>query len=379
MSQVRQQVERGAGRCSSSNGRSNGNQALWESVQRRDRAADGAFVYAVRSTGIYCRPSCPSRKPRREQVLFFALPDAAEQRGFRACHRCRPRSIGIRDPKIDAIARVCRQIEASIAGDIASDNDSGTGLGALSSSAGMSPHQLQRAFRRAMGITPKQYADAQRMRRLKSSLKKGDNVTTALYDAGFGSSSRLYERAPAQLGMTPATYRRGGAGMKIGYTIVDSPLGRLLVAGTDRGISALYLGESDAHLETALRKEYPRAQIQWDRNDLESAVGKILNHLRGREPHLDLPTDVQATAFQRRVWDELRRIPYGKTKTYSEVAKAIGRPSAVRAVARACATNPVSVVVPCHRVVRGDGNLAGYRWGLDRKLALLEKERRSNK
>ena len=375
MSRVRQETGRRGERWH----RSNANEALWDSVQRRDRTADGAFVYAVRSTGIYCRPSCPSRKPRREQVLFFALPDAAEQRGFRACHRCRPRSIGVRDPKIDVIARVCRQIEASVAGDAASDNDSGTGLNTLSSSAGMSPHQLERAFRSVMGITPKQYADAQRMRRLKSSLKKGDNVTTALYDAGFGSSSRLYERAPAQLGMTPATYRRGGAGMKIGYTIVDSPLGRLLVAGTDRGISALYLGESDARLETALRKEYPRAQIQRDRNGLESAVGKILNHLRGREPHLDLPTDVQATAFQRRVWDELRHIPYGKTKTYSEVARAIGRPSAVRAVARACATNPVSVVVPCHRVVRGDGNLAGYRWGLDRKLALLEKERGGNK
>lgn len=362
-----------------SGSRATRDQALWDSVQRRDRAADGAFVYAVRSTGIYCRPSCPSRKPRREQVLFFALPDAAEQGGFRACRRCRPQTIGIRDPKIDAIARVCRQIEASIANEATPEADSRTTLAALSASAGVSSHQLERAFRSVMGITPRQYADAQRMRRLKTSLKKGDNVTTALYDAGFGSSSRLYERAPAQLGMTPATYRRGGAGMNIHYTIVDSPLGRLLVGGTERGISALYLGESDGRLETALRKEYPRAKIQRDRNGLESSVGKILNHLRGREPHLDLPTDVQATAFQRRVWEELRHIPYGKTKTYSEVARAIGRPTAIRAVARACATNPVSVVVPCHRVVRGDGNLAGYRWGLDRKQALLENERSNRK
>ena len=243
----------------------------------------------------------------------------------------------------------------------------------------MSTHQLERAFRSVMGITPKQYADAQRMRHLKSRLKKGDNVTTALYDAGFGSSSRLYERAPEQLGMTPATYRKGGAGMNIHYTIVDSPLGRLLVGGTNRGISALYLGESDARLESALRKEYPRANIQRDRNGLESSVSKILDHLRGREPHLDLPTDVQATAFQRRVWEELRRIPYGKTKTYSEVARAIGQPTAIRAVARACATNPVSVVVPCHRVVREDGNLAGYRWGLDRKQALLQNEQIAQK
>ena len=204
-------------------------------------------------------------------------------------------------------------------------------------------------------------------------------MTTALYDAGFGSSSRLYERAPEQLGMTPATYRKGGAGMNIHYTIVDSPLGRLLVGGTNRGISALYLGESDTRLEAALRKEYPRANIQRDRNGLESSVSKILDHLRGREPHLDLPTDVQATAFQRRVWEELRRIPYGKTKTYSEVARAIGQPTAIRAVARACATNPVSVVVPCHRVVREDGNLAGYRWGLDRKQALLQNEQIAQK
>jgi AraC family transcriptional regulator of adaptative response/methylated-DNA-[protein]-cysteine methyltransferase len=360
-------------------GHANHNQALWDSVRGRDRAADGVFVYAVRSTGIYCRPSCPSRKPHREQVVFFALPEAAEQQGFRACRRCRPRSIGIRDPRIDAVARVCREIESRISNDIDSNGETRLTLVALSVPAGMSSHQLERAFRSMMGITPRQYADAQRMRRVKSSLKKGDNVTTALYDAGFGSSSRLYERAPSHLGMTPATYRQGGVGMSIHYTIVDSPLGRLLVGATDRGVSALYLGESDARLEAALRKEYPRANVRRDRNGLEAWVGKILDHLRGGEPHLDLPTDVQATAFQRRVWEELRRIPYGTTKTYSEVARAIGRPTAIRAVARACATNPVSVVVPCHRVVRGDGNLAGYRWGLDRKRALLAKEQASRK
>jgi AraC family transcriptional regulator of adaptative response/methylated-DNA-[protein]-cysteine methyltransferase len=228
-----------------------------------------------------------------------------------------------------------------------------------------------------MGITPRQYADAQRMRRLKSSLKKGDDVTTALYDAGYSSSSRLYERSPSQLGMTPATYRQGGAGMQIHYTIVDSPLGRLLVGATDRGISALYLGEKDAGLESALRKEYPRAEIDSDSagsKNLDGWLSKILAHLRGKEPHLNLPTDVQATAFRRRVWEELKRIPYGATRTYSEVARAIGHPKAIRAVASACATNPVSVVVPCHRVVRADGKLAGYRWGLERKRALLEHE-----
>jgi AraC family transcriptional regulator, regulatory protein of adaptative response / methylated-DNA-[protein]-cysteine methyltransferase len=352
-----------------------GKEALWLSVRMRDRSADGEFVYGVRSTGVYCRPSCPSRKPRREQVVFFALPEAAEQQGFRACRRCRPRAIGARDPKIEVVARVCRQIESRIVkGDDLNDGLPLT-LGALSRPLGLSSHQLERAFRSVMGITPRQYADAQRMRRVKSQLRKGDNVTTALYEAGFGSSSRLYERAPSQLGMTPATYRKGGSGMSIHYTIVSSPMGRLLVGATARGVSAVYLGEGDAHLEAALREEYPRADIQRDRNGLDAWVGKILNHLRGREPHLDLPTDVQATAFQRRVWEELRRIPYGTTKTYSEVARAIGRPTAVRAVARACATNPVSVVVPCHRVVREDGNLAGYRWGIHRKKTLIEREK----
>jgi AraC family transcriptional regulator, regulatory protein of adaptative response / methylated-DNA-[protein]-cysteine methyltransferase len=355
------------------------NEERWHAVQTRDRSADGAFVYAVRSTGIYCKPSCPSRKPRREQVEFFSLPQAAEQRGFRACLRCRPRLARLHDPRAAVVAKVCREIEAQIDADGAKDADSDgreirMTLGTLSAAAELSAHQLERAFRSVMGISPRQYADARRMRRLKSRLRKGDDVTTALYDAGFGSSSRLYERAPAQLGMTPATYRQGGAGMKIHYTIVSSPLGRLLVGATARGISALYLGKDDVPLEGALHKEYPRAEIQRDRNGLERWVEKILEHLRGREPNLDLPTDVQATAFQRRVWEELRKIPYGTTRTYSQVARAIGKPTAIRAVARACATNPVSVVVPCHRVVREDGNLAGYRWGLERKLALLQRE-----
>ena len=354
--------------------RANPGDAYWQAVQTRDRSADGVFVYAVRSTGIYCRPSCPSRKPRREQVEFFALPQAAEQRGFRSCRRCRPGSVDIRDERTKAVARVCREIEARIHGQSGGADETPVTLAALSKIAGMSPHQLERAFRSVMGITPRQYADAQRMRLLKSRLRKGDDVTTALYDAGFGSSSRLYERAPSHLGMTPATYREGGAGMQIHYTIVSSPLGRLLVGATKRGISAVYLGESDGRLEAALHEEYPRAEILRDRNGFESWVEKILAHLRGKEPRLDLPTDVQATAFQRRVWEELRKIPYGATRTYSEVARAIGKPRAVRAVARACATNPTSVVVPCHRVVRGDGKLTGYRWGIEKKHALLERE-----
>jgi AraC family transcriptional regulator of adaptative response/methylated-DNA-[protein]-cysteine methyltransferase len=277
---------------------------------------------------------------------------------------------------------VCHEIKSRIAAAGADENPAALTLAHLAQGVQMSAHQLERAFRRLMGITPRQYADAQRMRQLKSQLRKGGNVTTALYDAGFGSASRVYERAPGQLGMTPRAYGRGGEGMQIHYTIASSPLGRLLVAATKKGISALYLGKADAELEDALRKEYPRAEISYDAKGPESLhdwVGKVLVHLKGREPHLDLPTDVQATAFQRRVWEELRKIPYGSTLTYTEVARRIGQPSAVRAVARACATNPVSVVVPCHRVVREDGNLAGYRWGLERKRALLDNESESHK
>ena len=341
----------------------------WRAIRTRDHQYDGAFVFAVRSTGIYCRPSCPSRRPRPEQVIFFAAPDAAEREGFRPCRRCRPRA-GARQPQAELVQRICRLIEARVA----AHPEELLTLTSLGAEVGMSPHHLERVFKRAMGITPRQYADAQRLLRLKTQLKKGDDVTTALYEAGYGSSSRLYERAPAHLGMTPATYRRGGQGMRIGYTIVPCPLGRLLVAATKKGISAVYLGDHDHPLKGALAKEYPAAQIFRDQNGLRKWVSTILRHLRGQEPHLQLPLDVQTTAFQRRVWEELKRIPYGSTCSYGEIARAIGRPKATRAVAQACATNPVSIVVPCHRVVRGDGNLAGYRWGLERKRALLEHE-----
>jgi len=358
--------------------------ALWRAVTARDRGADGAFVYGVRSTGIYCRPSCPSRKPRREQVIFFLLPQAAERQGFRPCRRCQPGTVRPRDARVGAVANLCREIDARMLTGASAEagSEKPLTLGSLSRTVGMSAHQLLRAFRSVMGITPRQYADAQRVRLLKARLRKGDNVTTALYEAGYGSASRLYENAQAHLGMTPAAYGRGGAGMKVRHVIVGSPRGKILVGATEHGISAVYLGRTEAELRAELRKEYPRAELLEGRRDrldgtasrLEKWVAHILAHLRGQEPHLDLPTDVQATAFQRRVWEELRRIPYGTTKTYSEVARAIGHPKAIRAVAHACATNPTSVVVPCHRVVREGGALAGYRWGIERKRALLQSE-----
>jgi AraC family transcriptional regulator, regulatory protein of adaptative response / methylated-DNA-[protein]-cysteine methyltransferase len=341
-----------------------------EAVENRLRPADGSFVFAVRTTKIYCRPSCPARRPKPENILFFAGPREAEAAGYRACLRCRP---NVASPNSDS-ARLVQQLCARIDASLAENPDSRLTLMELSRSVGASPHQVERLFQHILGITPRQYTDARRMAQLKSSLRNGERVTMATYDAGFGSSSRLYERASSHMGMTPAAYRHGGAGMNIAYTIVPCSLGRVLVAATERGISAVYLGDSAAALEKALAREYPRAEIRRDSNGMAKWVGGVLDRLRGREPHAELPLDVHATAFQRRVWEELRRIPRGSTRTYTEVARAIGKPHAVRAVARACATNPVSIVVPCHRVVREDGSLAGYRWGLDRKRALLASE-----
>lgn len=335
-------------------------------VAAHDARMDGAFVYAVRSTGIYCRPSCPSRRPSAGQILLFVQPDAAERAGYRACRRCRPRDAH-GNPQAALIRRVCREIEAGA--------ENGVSLGSLAERIGRSAAYLQRTFRRAMGITPRQYADALRVARLKTELRKGKDVTTAMHEVAYGSPSRLYEKSDAQLGMTPATYRRGGRGMNISYTVAPCALGRVLVAATERGISAVYMGERDAELVAALSKEYPQAEIRRGSKESGEWVRAVVQHLDGANPQLDLPTDVVATAFQRRVWEALRSIPLGETRTYSQVARSIGQPRAVRAVGRACATNPTSIVVPCHRVVRTDGALGGYRWGLARKKALLAQEK----
>ncbi len=343
----------------------------WRAVEARDPQFDGGFVYAVGSTGIYCRQSCPSRRPRRRNVRFYAVPEAAERAGFRACLRCRPRAARARDTRIEAVRRACR----FIADHGADGRDGAPTLAALGAHVGLSPHHLQRSFKAAMGITPRQYHDALRLDRLKGLLRNGDHVSGALYEAGYGSSSRLYEKAPSQLGMTPAAYRRGGKGARIAYSIADCPLGRLLVAATARGLCAVRLGDDGGVLEAGLRDEFPAARIARDDAGLGRWVSALVAHLDGRRPHLDLPIDVRATAFQRLVWEALRAIPYGATRSYGEIARAIGRPTATRAVARACATNPVAVVVPCHRVVRADGGLGGYRWGVGRKRALIDSER----
>jgi AraC family transcriptional regulator, regulatory protein of adaptative response / methylated-DNA-[protein]-cysteine methyltransferase len=335
----------------------------WDATIRRDPGADGSFVFAVRSTNIYCRPSCPARRPLRQNTLFFRTALDAESQGFRACRRC--------CPKNQNNAAVLVQQTAAV---IADHADEPFRLGAVARQLKSSPAKLRRAFRRATGLSPKEFEQALRLEKFKKLLREGRSVTEALYACGYGSSSRLYEKTNAHLGMTPAAYRKGGEGMQIGYTVANSSLGKVLVGTTERGVSAVYLGEKEGPLVDALRKEYPKAGIAKVSGTSEDWLKEILQRIEGSAPSMELPLDVKATAFQRRVWQELQKIPRGTTRTYTQVAKALGKPEAVRAVARACATNPVSIVVPCHRVVRMDGNLAGYRWGLERKGKLLERE-----
>src|SRR5213080_1087988 len=344
---------------------------MWNAVLARDPSRDGSFVFAVRSTGIYCRPYCPARRPKREQVSFFSLPEAAEQAGFRACKRCHPRRAKVLDPQLELVRRICHIIDEHDEEDVT--------LERLSSITGVNSHHLQRTFKELMGITPRQYAESQRLKKFKTNVKQGSSVTDAMYDAGYGSSRALYEKSSSQLGMTPATYGRGGKGMRIVYTIADSPLGRVLVAATERGVCSVKLGDSDAELTRALFTEYPSASIDSKDTAISPSLNlwleQVLSSLNGSSRTIDLPMDLQATAFQIRVWEELRRIPYGSTRSYQEIAKAIGKPNAVRAVANACASNHLALVIPCHRVIREDRSLGGYRWGLERKGKLLENEK----
>src|SRR5579862_459295 len=337
----------------------------WSAVVRRDSAQDGTFVFAVSTTGVYCRPSCPARRPRRENVTFFAQPEQAEKAGFRACLRCRPKSVS-GHPQLDLAKEICRYIEQHL--------DDAVTLTRLGKVFRQSPFHLQRRFKAAVGITPREYADSCRLRLLKRNLQAGDNVTRAMYDAGYGSSSRLYEKTSSQLGMTPDKYRRGAIAATIRYACADSPLGRMLIAATDRGICSIQFGSSDAELLEGLKREFPFAVRKPDESALATWIAALLSRITGQESSAALPLDIRATAFQRRVWSYLQSIPLGATRSYQDVAKAIGQPKATRAVARACATNPVAVVIPCHRIVRADGAVSGYRWGAERKTKLLALE-----
>jgi AraC family transcriptional regulator of adaptative response/methylated-DNA-[protein]-cysteine methyltransferase len=318
-----------------------------------DSGHDGDFVVADLHDGTYCRPSCHwTTPPKRENLVFYPLPEAAEADGFRPCAHCYPKSAQARNPQIEMIRQACQFIQGS--------QDESPTLDALGAHVGLSPYHLQRVFKRIMGITPRQYADACRLQRLKQHLREGESVTGALYDAGYSSSSRLYETSSARLGMTPATYRRGGEGMEIGYILCDSPLGRMLVALTARGVCAVHLGGDDDDLLATLYGEYPSAMIQPDHAGMCEWIDAILSQFDGWEPHLDLPIDVRATAFQWRVWEALREIPAGETRTYGQIAEAIGQPGAASAVAKAVAENPVAVVIPCHRAECADGETSSF-------------------
>ena len=338
----------------------------WEAVADRDRRMDGLFFYAVLTTGVYCRPSCPSRRPKRANVLFFQKRDAAERAGFRPCLRCHPHKETVLDPQAEMVEKVCRFIDAHL--------DEAMTLSGISRNIGLSPFHLQRTFKSLLGITPRAYSDARRLETLKSALQEGHSVTRSMYDAGYGSSSRLYERSTAQLGMTPSRYRKQGEGEAIRFTTAASPIGRMLLAATEKGVCSIRFSDSDQDLERQLQGEFSRAAIQRDDAALAGWADSVVGRMKGVSLP-PLPLDIQATAFQRMVWEHLQKIPYGSTESYTEVAQRIGLPKASRAVARACAANPVAVAIPCHRVIRQDGNLGGYRWGLNRKKTLLEMER----
>lgn len=341
----------------------------WNAVQNRDSSEDGKFVFGVASTGVYCRPSCAARRPRRENVSFFRNPGDAEKAGYRACLRCRPRAAS-GNKQIELTKAICRYIEQRL--------DENVTLSQLAAEFGQSAFHLQRMFKATLGVTPHTYAESLRMDQLKGNLRAGHSVTRALYDAGFSSSSRLYERTAAQLGMTPDKYRRGAIAASIRYTCTESPLGRMLIAATDKGICSIQFADTDKELEQGLRREFPFASLRRKEDELSPWKKDLLRHMRGQKLQTQLPLDIQATAFQRRVWEYLQTIPFGESQSYSEVARNIGDPNATRAVARACATNPVAVVIPCHRIVRSTGELGGYRWGMERKKKLLALEKASS-
>jgi AraC family transcriptional regulator of adaptative response/methylated-DNA-[protein]-cysteine methyltransferase len=341
--------------------------ARWNAVVGKQADADGRFVYAVATTGIFCRPSCSSRQPARRNVSFYETVAEAEQAGYRACRKCGGQPKGANDPQLVAVRRACQEIEAS--------DEQAPSLEALAAATGVSPHHLHRVFKKAMGITPRQYWDSIRLERLKQNLRSGEPVAPALYGAGYGSSSRLYEKSAGQLGMTPASYGRGGAGAVIAYATRASGMGLVLVGATAKGVCFVGLGDDDDALVADLASDFPKAERHRDDEGLGDMLDAVVAHLEGHEPNIQLPLDVQATAFQRQVWRALSDIPYGETRSYAQLAEAIGKPGAPRAVGRACGSNPVALLVPCHRAIGADGRLTGYRWGVDRKKALLDHEK----
>jgi AraC family transcriptional regulator, regulatory protein of adaptative response / methylated-DNA-[protein]-cysteine methyltransferase len=340
----------------------------WEILTKRNPRACGEFVYGVLTTGVYCRPSCASRLPNRENVRFFESSKEAEQAGFRPCKRCAPAAPDQGQPHTRAVLRACKRID---------EDEPFPSLKELAQDAGLSSFHFQRLFKKIVGVSPKQYAMERRAGRLREHLRKGSTITEAVYDAGFASSSRFYEKATPTLGMKPSTYKNGAQGVRIRFAIVPCFLGLALVAATGQGLCAIDFGDTAEALKENLRRRFPKAEFQNPDPQFTAMIGQVLAFLD--EPHrgrLDLPLDVQGTAFQRRVWLVLQEIPPGDTVSYAGIASRIGKPTAARAVAKACAANPIAVAIPCHRVVRGNGQLGGYRWGVERKRVLLEQERK---
>lgn len=337
----------------------------WAAVTRRDPQADGHFFYSVSTTGVYCRPSCPSRQARREHVRFHATSADAERAGFRACKRCRPNQPALAAQRASAVARACRVIERA---------DAIPPLDALAAAAGMSRFHFHRVFKSVTGVTPKAYAAAHRARRVRHELTHQATVTDAIYGAGFNSNGRFYAAAPGVLGMTPTTFRAGGAGESIHFAVGECSLGSVLVAATGTGVCAILLGDEPDDLVRNLQDRFPKARLVGGDAGFERLVARVVGLVEAPGAAIELPLDVRGTAFQQRVWQALRKIPAGSTASYAEIARRIGMPKAVRAVAQACGANPVAIAIPCHRVVRHDGGLSGYRWGVERKRALLERE-----
>ena len=340
-------------------------EARWEAVVRRDRAADGTFYYAVRTTGVYCRPSCPARRARRENVQFYVTCEAAEQAGFRPCQRCRPHQVGGAAQHAVAVEKACRIIE---------DAEVLPSLEALAAAVGMSRYHFHRIFKAITGVTPKAYAVAQRAQRVRDELSRAATVTEAIYDAGFQSNGHFYATSSEILGMTPSQFRSGGHGASLRFAVGQCSLGSILVAATHKGVCAILLGDDPETLVRDLQDRFPEAQLLGGDLDFEQVVARVIGFVEAPALGLDLPLDVRGTAFQQRVWQALRQIPAGTTASYRDIARRLGAPKAVRAVAQACASNAIAVAIPCHRVVHHDGTLSGYRWGVERKRALLDRE-----
>ena len=341
-------------------------EARWQAVVSRNPAADGAFYYSVRTTGVYCRPGCPARRARRENVRFHATSQEAEQAGFRPCKRCRPNERTRAERQAVLVEKACRAIEEA---------DEAPHLEELANSAGLSRYHFHRVFKAHTGLTPKGYANAQRAQRVREELTRSETVTAAIYGAGFNSNSRFYESTARILGMTPTAFRAGGAGTTICFAVGACWLGGILVAASAKGVCAIFLGDDPDSLVRNLQDRFPRAQLIGGDAAFERLVAVVVGFVAAPGLGLDLPLDIRGTAFQQRVWEALRGIPAGSTASYAEIAERIGQPGAVRAVANACAANPLAVAIPCHRVVRTDGSLSGYRWGVDRKSELLRRER----